>query len=336
MTDRFTAPRRRDVLALGLGAFVVAAVPFAAGKRRRAHRRTIPVMGTIADCVVVSDDTRLANAALDAAVAELRRVDALMSRFRADSDVGRANAAAGREVVGISPATAFVLRHALDWAERTDGRFDPCLGRLSEAWNPSMFDGASSGPATRTAAIVADLAGAQLYRDLDVGRHDGRDVVRAARREAAIDLGGIAKGYAVDRAVAAIRELGIRDAIVNAGGDLAAIGSSEDGDAWRVGVRDPRDPSALSDTLDLRDEAVATSGDYEKCAVIDGHLIHHLLDPRTARPRPTASGTHSLTIVASDCMTADAAATALFGLHPATAEAGRLIAGSGVRIASRA
>ena len=79
MTDLFTAPRRRDVLALGLGAFVVAAVPLAAGKRRRAHRRTIPVMGTIADCVVVSDDTRLANAALDAAVAELRRVDALMA-----------------------------------------------------------------------------------------------------------------------------------------------------------------------------------------------------------------------------------------------------------------
>ena len=338
MTDvsHFSAPRRRDVLALGVGAFVVAALPFTAGSRRRAYRRTIPVMGTIADCIVVDSDANRAQRALDAAVAELYCVEAQMSRFRPDSDIGRANAAAGRDVTAVAPATSFVLREALGWAERSNGRFDPCLGRLTEAYHPSMFDGASSEPALFADAAHPELAGADLYRELDLGRHAGRDVVRLARPEAAIDLGGIAKGYAVDCAIGAIRRTGIQDAIVNAGGDLAAIGRSEDGDAWRVGVRDPHDPSALCDTLDVRDEAVATSGDYERCAVVDGRLVHHLLDPRTAAPRPTREGTHSLTIVAPDCLTADAAATALFGMQPATAEAARLLHGTRARIASRA
>jgi thiamine biosynthesis lipoprotein len=329
MRDRPTL-RRRDVIALGAGAFVVAALPFATRSRRRAYRRTLPVMGTIADLAVVTDDAGRAHAALDAAAAELRRVDALMSRYRADSDVGRANAAAGRDVTDVSPATAYVLREALAWAERTDGRFDPCLGRLSEAYSPSKSGGASKQPA------LWEGGDAPLYRELDLGRHGGRDVARLATPAALLDLGGIAKGHAVDRALAAIREHGIEDGFVNAGGDLAAAGSSADGDAWRVGIRDPADPFALCGTLDLRDEAVATSGDYETARRVGDAVVHHLLDPRTGRPRPTGEGTHSLTIVAPTCLTADAAATALFGMAPGSADTSRLLRGTGARIAGRA
>ena len=168
------------MLALGIGAFVVAAVPFAVRSRRRAHRLTITVMGTIADLVVVDDDPRRARAALDAAAGELREVDARMSRFSAQSEIGRLNTTTRGAAVPVSPATALVVRNALDWAERTDGRFDPCLGLLSEHW-------AGSRPA------VATYADARLYRALDLGRHENRDVLVLTENAASVDLGGIAK-----------------------------------------------------------------------------------------------------------------------------------------------
>ncbi len=324
----FPTLNRRDVLTLGIGAFVVAAIPLSARDRRRAFRRTVPVMGTIADLVVIDDDALRARAALDDAVAELRHVDAFMSRFRPDSDVGRINLAVGAEPVAVAPATALVVREALHWAERSRGRFDPCLGRLSDAWKSENSEESDS-------ADVARFADAHLFRALDVDRHRGRDIVRITRPDAALDLGGIAKGHAVDRALAAIRARGIRDAIVNAGGDLATAGRSADGDSWRVGVRDPHDPTKLSDTLDLSDAAVATSGDYETATRRGGRLIHHILDPRTAAPRETSEGTHSLTVVAADCLTADAAATALFGMR-AGSNADALLRGTGARVVSRA
>ncbi len=320
---------RRELLALGVGAFVVASVPFALARRPRAHRRTVLVMGTVADCVVVCDDAARADAALAAAVRELRRTDVAMTRFAATSDVGRANLSAGGEPVAVGAETAAVVRSALAWAERTDGRFDPCLGRAYALW-------ADGTPPADTERVAAQLAGARLWRSLDVDRRAGRDVVRLARAESSLDLGGIAKGHAVDRALAAIRAHGIDDALVNAGGDLAAAGRSGDGVAWRVGVRDPARPDALCDVLDVSDAAVATSGDYERGAERDGLRLHHLVDPRTARPYATSAGTHSLTIVAADCTTADAAATALFGLRRGDPLATRLLAGTGARIAGSA
>ena len=129
--------------------------------------------------------------------------------------------------------------------------------------------------------------------------------------DVAIDLGGIAKGYGVDRAVAALREWGITDGLVNVGGDLYALGSSLDDDGWSVGIRSAEDPTRLAGSLMLRDRAVATSGDYEQYFEHGGRRYHHLLDPRTGAPRITA--VHSLTVAAASCMAADAAATAVFG-----------------------
>jgi len=135
----------------------------------------------------------------------------------------------------------------------------------------------------------------------------------------ALDLGGIAKGHGVDRAAEALRAHGIDRGLVNVGGDLVAIGESEDGDPWRVGVRAPDDPTGLERTLEVVDAAVATSGDYERMFHHGGEQYHHLLDPATAAPR--RSTTHSVTVIADTCMTADAAATAAFGMSPERARA---------------
>ncbi len=150
----------------------------------------------------------------------------------------------------------------------------------------------------------------------------------------AIDLGGIAKGYAVDRAVAALRAHGIERGLVNAGGDLYAVGRSEDGDPWRVGIRHPEDPRRLLGELAIEDAAVATSGDYERAFRHAGRTFHHLLDPRTAAPREAAP--HSVSVQAASCLEADAAATAAFGMGSEAAVRALALRAPTARIVSRA
>lgn len=295
---------RRKFLALGAGAFAVALVPFAAG-RRRLVRRTIPVMGTIAEVAVVHDDTALAQAAIDAAFAELRRVDAGMTRYSEASDIGRLNLGGARGPVAISKDTADVIAEALRWASSTDGRFDPCIGKATDLWDVNRRHEPPPEGAVRR------FAGRHLYRALDVDTWRGSPVARFTDEDIMVDLGGIAKGYAVDRAVLALRERGIDRAFVNAGGDLYAMGASEDGDPWQVGIQLPSDPSRVERTIAVSDRAVATSGDYLQCFRCGGRRYHHILDPVSGEPWRTDG--KSLTIVADRCLDADAAATAFFG-----------------------
>lgn len=303
---------RREFLAIGAGAFVMAALPLAA-RRPQVVRRTVPVMGTFADFTVVHRDQRRSAAAIDAAVDELLRVERTMSRFRADSDIGRANAEAARDGVAIGDPTAAVLESALGWAQRTEGRFDPALGSVVELWSVTERHAPPAAAATRP------LAGRGFWRAVDLDRRPGVATVRFTDRDVRLDLGGIAKGHAVDRAAAALRARGIRDAIINVGGDLMALGTAPDGDPWTVGIRSPRDPDALVGTLRVTDRAVATSGDYAQGYVWRGRRYHHLMDPGTASPRRAAL--HSVTVAADRCIDADAAATAVFGLTGAAAAA---------------
>jgi len=324
MSDHDARPDRRAFLALGAGAFLVAAFPLVRGRRSALVRRTLPVMGTIAEFAVVAEERRAGHLAIDAAFAELEAVDRAMSRFRADSDVGRLNAAAPGTAVVVGADTAVVLAEALRWAEATEGRFDPCVGRLVELWDVNRR---TAPPAPLE---LRRFAGRRLYRALDVDRWRGQAVARATDAEVGVDLGGIAKGHAVDRAVAVLRARGIRHALVNVGGDLRALGTSPEGDPWRIGVRSASDPSRLSGTLDVQDAAVATSGDYEQRFVYHGHTYHHLLDPRTAAP--VASSRHSVTVLAPSCRDADAAATSCFGLAPQAADGLLARAASGARV----
>lgn len=298
---------RRDFVALGIGAFVLTALPVAARRRPRLVRRAIPVMGTIAEVVVVHHDELEAQWAIDAALAELRRVEGLMTRFAPTSDIGRANLGAARDGVRVSAETATVIAAALHWASATDGRFDPALGGASELWD------VLNRQAPPDADAVQRLAQRGFWRSVDVARmQDGSHAVRFADADVHLDLGGIAKGHAVDRALDALRREGLTRAMVVAGGDLATMGAGPDGGDWRVGIRDPHDRERIVRTLELRDAAVATSGDYERFFRWRGERFHHLIDPATGAPRRSAF--HSQTVVAATCREADAAATATFGL----------------------
>ena len=319
-------PSRRDVILLGVGAFAVVAAPIWHARWRSLVRRSVPVMGTIAEIGVVHRDERYAHGAIDAAIARLRYVERIMTRFDVSSDVGRVNQRGDREPTQISPATACVVGESLRWAESSEGAFDPCLGRVAELWDIGRR------VAPPAAEQIRRLAGRRPYRTLDLDEWRGNPVVRFSEPDVAIDLGGIAKGYGVDQSVAVLRGWGIEDGLVNVGGDLYALGNSEDGDPWVIGVRSPQDPAEVADRLEVSNEAVATSGDYLRFFRHNGRQYHHLFDPATAAPRESA--VHSVTVAAGDCMTADAAATAVFGMDASKADRLLRVRAAGARIAS--
>jgi thiamine biosynthesis lipoprotein len=315
-------PDRREFLTIGTGLFVALSLPVALRRRTQLVRRTFPVMGTVAEVQVAHADVRVAEDAIDAAIAELQWVERTMTRYTATSDIGRANRGAWREAVTVSSETALVVSRALDWASASDGRFDPAVGEVSELWN------VLNRHEPPEPARVARLAARGFWRKLDVSTFRGAPAIRFNDPDMHLDLGAIAKGYGIDRATAALRSRGIRHAIVTVGGDLYALGESPEGAPWKVGIRDPHDVRALAATLDVADRAVATSGDYERFFRWRGVRYHHLMDPATAGPRRTP--VHSLTVLGDRAIDADGASTSGFGLsrEAATGLARKLIPGA--------
>lgn len=297
---------RREFVGLGLGAFVVASIPFVRHRPVGVVRRTVPVMGTIAQFAVVHRNPEEAHAAIDAAIDELLWVERTMTRFTDTSDIGRANLFAANDGVIVTAETAYVTREALRWAAALDGRYDPAIGAVCKLWD---VKNRHEPPA---ADRVAELADRRFHRSVEIGTLHGAPVLRYHDSGAGLDLGSIAKGFGVDRAVRALRKFGIEKAVVVAGGDLYALGTSPSGDPWSIGVQSPMDERAIVGTLELSDRAVATSGTYRQFFRYRGHNYHHIMDPATAQPRETA--TQSLTVIADSVMHADASTTALFGM----------------------
>lgn len=236
---------------------------------------------------------------------EFDRLDRLLSVWHANSDVSRINAAAGRAPVTVSAETIEVVRAAQQVGEWTGGKFDVTFGALSGLWK---FDHDQDNQIPRPADVRARLP------DIDIQAvvvDTDRRTVFLPRRGMRLHLGGIGKGYAVDRAAAILRAGGISDFLIQAGGDLYASGSRNDR-PWRAAIRDPRADRSFA-AMNLRDETFSTSGDYERFFIRDGRRYHHILDPDTGEP---ARGCRSVTIVARQAMLADALSTGVFVLGP--------------------
>ncbi|MBM3909065.1 MAG: FAD:protein FMN transferase [Gemmatimonadetes bacterium] len=297
---------RREFIALGTGAFALAALPLALRRHVAVARRTVPVMGTIAELTVVHRDESVAQGALEAALAELRWVETTMTRFSATSDIGRANLGASRDGVRVTAETARLVERALRWSSAAEGRFDPALGAASKLWD--VTNRHEPPPAEQ----VAKLANRAFWRHVDLSVGSGQGTLRFTDADVHLDLGGIGKGYAIDRAVQALRDRGIEHAIVNLGGDLYALGESPECGAWRVGIKSPDDQRQVVRTFEVSNRAVATSGDYERFFRYRGKRYHHLMDPATAAPRDTP--VRSVTVLADRCVDAEPCAVSSFGL----------------------
>jgi FAD:protein FMN transferase len=321
-------PHRREFLTVGIGAFIVAAVPFARRDHRRVVRRTLPVMATTADFTIVHVDATYAERAIDAAMAELTRVERLMTRFNDTSDIGRANAFAAVKPVIVSRETYSVLDEALRWASASGGAFDPGVGRVVELWDVAH----RYEPPPR--ALVRPLEGQGFHRHIQLGTERGAPAVFFTLPNVHLDLGGIACGYGVDLAIDSLRRWGIRDALVNVSGDIFALGHAPDGSPWRVGIRSPADAQRLLSQVEISDRAIATSGDYEQFFMHRGTRYHHLMDPDRAAPRRSLA--HTITVVADRCVDADAASTAVFGMDPAAAHGLLATRSPGAYVAARA
>ena len=313
---RELALTRRDLIKLGAGAFVLAGFPILQRQRRLLLKRSINVMGTTAELGAIHHSESIAQRALDAAANELKRLERLMTRFDHNSEIGRINALAGLDRVNVSQETAYVTANAINWANATRGAFDPALARMVDLWDVTHRS------APPPPASVQRLAGRHLYRRIDIDDDRRAASIMIVEPDAALDLGGIAAGYAVDRAVQVLREHRIEDGFVNVSGDIYVLGVSHDKEPWQIGIRSPVDPAALIGEVALSNAAIATSGDYEQGFNYGGRRYHHIMDPGTGAPRITS--VHSLTIRADSCMEADAATTALFGW--AHADAARVLA----------
>lgn len=275
-------------------------------RNRRVYGKSTTVMGTIAEIQVVHDDAHRAMAIIDEALEEVRRIERVMSHFRDDSEIGLINRDAFRATVVISRETADVIRRGLHWSDVTGGAFDPGLGKIVELWD---IKHRTEPPAEDK---IRHLTGLAFHRHIHVTDGPAGETIRLTSEDVRLDLGGIAKGYAADRAAEIVSGHGIDQALINLGGDLVALGGKSAGEPWNVGIRDPLDTSRISEVLPLRNQAVATSGNYEQFFKYHGHLYHHIINPWLAQP--SAGGFASLSIIGDNCRDADALATGLFFL----------------------
>lgn len=250
--------------------------------------RAWPVMGTMFVATVWTTDSAHAPAALGAAHDAVRLVDSLMSTYRPESEISAVNAAAGRaEPVRVSSHTMTVLRKARLYWQLSGGAFDPTVGPIVRAWG---FERNGGHRPSRSA--LDSLRALVEFGAVSLDSVHG--TVRLPRAGMRLDLGGIAKGYALDLARRALADPSIRGGTVDLGGNLLMFGRPPSGGYWRVAIVNPRHAEAAIAELALDSGAVATSGDYEHFVIIDGRRYGHLIDPRTARP---SSGILSATAV---------------------------------------
>ena len=239
------------------------------------------------------------GAHIEAAFAEIRRLEALMTTWRPDSDISRINAAAGKAAIQVAPEVLDVVERSLHFARISGGAFDISFYALKGLWR---FDDDLT-PTLPDPAEVRRRLPLISWRQIFVDR--AKSTVRLGKPGMAINLGGIGKGYAVDAAVRVLKAAGLKSGLVQAGGDLMIFGS-KGGQPFMAGVRDPRspDPSDYFAVCPIVDHAFSTAGDYERAFIYakDRKRYHHILDPRTGYP---ARAARSVTVYAKDATVAD-------------------------------
>ncbi len=260
-------------------------------------RYTFRAMGSPCELRLYGPDRDRLDGAARTARAEIARIERKYSRYRDDSLLGAINRSAGdAKGVDLDPETAHLLDYAQTCWEQSDGLFDITSGVLRRVWD---FHSGCVPAAGEVAAVLERVGWSRLTWA------PPRLVLPLAGME--LDLGGIGKEYAVDRAAACCREAGVEHGMVDLGGDLAVIGPRPDGQGWSVGVRHPRQAGAAMASIRLSSGGLASSGDYERCMLVDGIRYGHILDPRTGWPAD--GGLTCVSVQAPSCLIAGSAST---------------------------
>lgn len=267
---------------------------------RKAYRKTVPLMGNRFELTVISDDEARAMDNIDAGIAEIGRIERLLTTFSEDSETSMINRNAGIEPVAVSNETFDLIERSIRISRLTQGAFDITYGSIDRRlWN---FDVTmTSLPDAATARKMVRLIN---FRNIVLDRD--RQTVFLKEAGMRIGFGGIGKGYAAEQAKKVMMAAGVDSGIVNASGDLAVWGVQPDGTPWTIGIVDPNARGQLFSYMNVTDMAVATSGNYEKYAMIDGKRYSHTINPRTGLP---VEGIKSVTILCANAEFADAIAT---------------------------
>lgn len=262
--------------------------------------RILKLMGNRFEFTVIAENGQEGNAAIDAAINEVRRIEYLLTTFSDLSQTSLINEHAGLSPVNVDEEVISLIERSVRISEITDGAFDITYGSIDKRlWN---FDpGMTSLPDEATALASVGLID---YRNVILNKE--KSTVFLKNKGMRIGFGGIGKGYAADKAKLVLQKLGIKSGIVNAAGDLVTWGTQLNGHSWTVGIADPEQTDRPFSALKISDMAIATSGSYEKFVTINGKRYSHTIDPKTGLP---VSGVKSVSIICPSAELADALAT---------------------------
>jgi thiamine biosynthesis lipoprotein len=299
---RLTLPTLRSRTPAGFPATGVhAGLPEAVAMAERGQwfSRDEAIMGTAIHVELWSEDPKLAKRAIDTVMAEMHRIDRLMSPLKPESELSLVNREAARAAVPIGAEMFGLIERSLVFSRLSDGAFDITYAGVGHLYDYRQ-------------GIAPDAAAIQQARQAVGWQHLVLDAqartIRFAREGVRIDLGGFAKGHVVDNSIKILKHMGIAHAVVAAGGDSHVMGDRR-GRPWSIAVRDPRDPKRVVAVLPLQDTSISTSGDYERYFERDGVRHHHLIDPKTGT---SPSALRSVTILAADGLTSEALSKCVF------------------------
>src|SRR5215510_13600601 len=262
-------------------------------------------MGCLYAVVVYGRDLARLREAAAAALDEVDRIDRLMSNYKKDSELSRVNREAAKAPVKVDPELFDFIAECLRYGRESEGAFDVTVGPLMKAWG--FFRGEGRMPGEAELAHARNNVG---YQHVILNQKDGTIFFDKAGVE--LDLGGIAKGYAVDRAVAVLKQHGVTSALVSSGGStIYALGAPPGKPAWEVEVQDPVERKKIATTVRLKDQSLSVSGSYEKFFELNGVRYSHIMDPRTGRP---VQGVLSVAVITNDGTSGDALDNVFYAL----------------------
>jgi FAD:protein FMN transferase len=247
-------------------------------------------------------DEDRAKGAIDKAFGEIERVESVFSVYRNRSEASRINSLKAGQKLAVSAEMFHLIQACVRYSEITEGAFDITVKPLMDLWNNCKREGRLPSR-TELNSALEKVGWRQIVLDKN------KKTVSFRREGMALDFGGVAKGYASDRAARVLKMSGIRSAVIDCGGDVFCLGRSSKWHPWTVGIRHPREKGKLISEIPVENEAVDTSGDYENYFILEGKRYSHIIDPRSGYP--VGDTTASATVIAKDATSADALATGL-------------------------
>lgn len=268
-------------------------------RKERLYKDTAVIAGTFIE--VTSPHKNAANIVFST----MKDLEKVFDIYNKESQISKVNAKAGASPVEVDKELIELLKLSKQLHTLTNGAFDPSMGKITLFWKEKMKDKKiDKFPETAKLKNLTDSKGMD-YVEIDEQKH----TVFIKKKGLSLDLGAVAKGYMIDKAAEALKKNNINSALINAGGDIYCLGR-KNGRPWHIGIRDPESVLSMLQTLDIADEAVATSGDYEQFFKYKDKIYSHIIDPQTGSP--VEGPLRSVTVIAHNATTADGLATAFF------------------------